>query len=70
MAATTLYKRHMPAGLRIASILEAIRPERPFDFFWEGGEGALGVAGGGGGREGDGGKILFKKIRTLFFPQK
>ena len=53
MAATTLYKRHMPAGLKIASILEAIRPERPFDFFWgEGGEGALGVAGGGGGGRG------------------
>ena len=67
MAATTLYKRHMPAGLKIASILETIRPERRFDFFWgEGGEGALGVGGG----EGDGGKILFKKIRTLFFPQK
>ena len=66
MAATTLYKRHMPAGLRIASILEAIRPERPFDFFLGGGRGSVGGRGG----EGDGGKILFKKIRTLFFPQK
>ena len=68
MAATTLYKRHMPAGLKIASILEAIRPERPFDFFWgEGGEGALGV--GGGERE-MAGRFCLKKIRTLFFPQK
>ena len=62
---TTLYKCHMPAGLRIAPILEVIR-ERPFDFFM--------VEGCGVGwereRTGKFCEIKKKKNRTLFCPQE
>ena len=60
-----LYKRHIPAGLRIAPILEAISRSDHLIFIWGGG--------GGGGRGGGGGKsgreyFVRKKNQDSLFP--